>query len=116
VTSKNERAFYRIIRDEQATHWDFMSNEARRRQPRRPLLPTQRRLWRGLSHFDSLEIARAAARQTPSIGSFIAEIVVPDDAEIEIEQTGRPGHYTIWASPGRMLGYVRRVFPVNVVD
>ena len=43
----------------------------------------------------------------------MAEIVVPDGAEVEIEQTGRAGHYTIWGSAGRMLGYVQRVLPVE---
>ena len=107
------RTFYRIVQNNPPTPWDFTWNEARRRQPRRPLLPAQRRLWRGLSHFDTLEAARAAARQTPALGAFIAEVVLPDDVGVEVEQTGRAGHYTIWASPGRMLGSVRRVLPVE---
>jgi hypothetical protein len=107
------RTFYRIIRTDSATLWDFTSNEARRRQPRRPLRSAERRLWRGLSHFDTLAAANAAARQTPALGQYIAEVVLPDDTDIQVEQTGRAGHYTLWGSPGRLLGYVRRIEPVE---
>jgi hypothetical protein len=72
-----------------------------------------RRLWRGLSHFDSIDAARAAARHTPTLGAYIAEVEIPDDAELEIEQTGRASHYTIWGPPARLPGYVRRVVPVE---
>jgi hypothetical protein len=106
------RTFYRIVKTDPPTAWDFTSNEARHRQPRRPLNPEGQRLWRGLSHFDSLEAARAASLHTPALGSFIAEVTVPDDADVEIEQTGRAGHYTIWGSPGRMLAYAGRTVPV----
>jgi len=106
------RRFYRIVRGNQATLWDFSSNEARGRRPRRPLDTEGRRLWRGLSHFDTLAAAQAAARRTPELGQFIAEIAVPDDTDVDIEQTGRAGHYTLWGTPGRLLSYVRRVMPV----
>jgi hypothetical protein len=105
--------FFRIVRGDRATLWDFTSNEARGRRPRRPLDAEGRRLWRGLSHFDSLSAARAAARHTPEIGRFIAEIIVPDDAEVEIKQTGRAGHYTLWGTPGRLLSCVQRIIPVE---
>lgn len=110
------RILYRVVQTDPPTLWDFTSNEARRRRPRRPLDTVGRRLWRGLSHFDTLEAARAAARNTPALGHFVAEIAVPDDDSVEVERTGRAGHYTMWGSPGRLLGYVRRVVPVEGVD
>ena len=112
MTSSNVRIFFRVVRAREATLWDFASNEARGRRPRRPLDAEGRRLWRGLSHFDTLAAARAAASRTPELGEFIAEIAVPDDTDVEIEQTGRAGHYTLWGLPGRLLSYVRRVVPV----
>ncbi|MCC7369208.1 MAG: hypothetical protein IT306_12340 [Chloroflexi bacterium] len=106
------RRFYRIARDNPPTAWDFTSNEVKGRQPRRPLLPSQRRLWRGLSHFDTLDAARAAALNTPALGKYVVEVDIPDDADVEIEQTGRPGHFTIWASPVQLLRCLGRVVPV----
>ena len=106
------RSFYRIVRTDLPMLWDFTSNEARGRRPRRPLDSEGRRLWRGLSHFDSLDAARAAALHTPNLGAYIAEVEIPDDADLEIEQTGRAGHYTIWGSPARLLSSVRCVVPV----
>jgi hypothetical protein len=107
------RSFYRIVRTDPSTLWDFTSNEARGRRPRRPRDSEGRRLWRGLSHFDSIDAARAAARHTLALGAYIAEVEIPDGADLEIEQTGRAGHYTISGSPARLLGYVRRVAPVE---
>jgi hypothetical protein len=78
------------------------------------LRSAEQRLWRGLSHFDTLEAARAAARQTPALGPFIAEVVIPEDEDdIHVEQTGRAGHHTVWGSPARLLRYVERVVAVT---
>jgi hypothetical protein len=107
------RSFYRIVRTDPSTLWDFTSNEARRRRPRRPLDSEGRRLWRGLSHFDAIAAARGAARHTPVLGASMAEVEIPDGADLEVEQSGRAGHYTIWGSPARLLGYVRRVVRVE---
>ena len=107
------RVLYRIVRSNPPTAWDFTSNEAKGRVPRRPLRAHERRLWRGLSVFDTLDSARAAAQQTPTLGDFIAEIAIPsNDESILIEQTGRIGHYTVWGSPARVLRYVRQVVAV----
>ena len=58
----------------------------------------------------------AGRRATPALGQYIACLEVPDDANLEIEQTGRAGHYTLWGPPGALLALVVSVEPVDAVD
>src|SRR6266540_3057332 len=99
MAAEPPRVFYRVVRTDPPTLWDCTSNEERGRRPRRQLDAAGRRLWRGLSIFDTAEGARQAARTTPGLGSFIARLEIPPGALLEIERTGRAGHHTLWGRP-----------------
>ncbi len=83
---------YRTVRHDPPEPGDFLSGEAEGK-PR----PIEKyvRFWRGFSTFDTLEIARVKARRNPAQGKFIAELVIPDDAGIQFEESFGPGHYTV---------------------
>jgi len=58
----------------------------------------------GISVFETEEQARRQAHQYPQLGSFIVELDIPLDANVECERTTRTeGHWTIWASPAYLL-------------
>ena len=109
--------FFRIIQGDQPNRWDFMSNEARGIPPRRPLTPRDRDLWRGVSYMATLESARERVQSSPWLGLYIAEIVVPSDAAIRVEQTTRhPLHYTLWADADAMLSWFVRLWSIDAVQ
>jgi hypothetical protein len=57
-----------------------------------------RRLWSGLSVYQTEEQARAQIRRSPMLGNYIAELHVPTDGSIRLELDNGPhGHSTIWA-------------------
>jgi hypothetical protein len=112
MTAGRIGVFYRVVRTDPPSRLDFTSNEARGRQPRRPLDARGRRLWQGLSAFDTASGARHAARTTPALGSYVARVEIPPGAQVEVEQTGRFGHYTLWGQPADILRMVVAVEPV----
>ena len=59
--------YYRIIRSDVATLWDFQSFQARGQQFRRPVDPETYRISFGLSAYDTLERARANAQKRPAL-------------------------------------------------
>lgn len=111
------RSFYRIVRRDRPTRRDFLSNRAKRGEPRPDLPERLQVLWDGLSVHDSLEQARRQAREAPWLGTQIAVIVVPEgaDGSIRWERTipNNPGHHTLWGDPDDLLGCVERVVPVE---
>ena len=75
--------------------------------PRRPLSPVDRDRWRGVSHYASFATAVAAARAAPRLGRYIATVRIPVDQAVRVEQTGRDrDHFTVWADPAALLGWV----------
>lgn len=111
-----ERSFFRIVKANPPGRRDILSNQGRRGEfP--PHLPSHlRRLWDGISVHDSLDHARRQARETPWLGSYVAEIKVPDGASARIrwERTilNNAGHHTLWGDPDDLLGFVVAVVPV----
>lgn len=96
--------YYRIIKSDQATHWDFLSAQERRQQFRRPLDPETLRISFGISVYDSLEAARANARLRPYLGTHIVPIEVADDSLIQAEQTTKKmHHYTLFGPVGELF-------------
>jgi hypothetical protein len=92
------RTLYRLVRSNPPTLDDFMSYEALKVPPRRPLTSRQRDHWRGVSFYATQAAARLRARASPQLGSFIAEMQVPDEVQVRIEQGGRDlDHYNVWA-------------------
>jgi hypothetical protein len=92
---------------------DFRSFAAQGRLPRHEE-PDVRRLWDGVSVYDSAEHLRRLVRNRPHLGTFVAELTVPDDGSIRYEKTRGAGHYTIWASAAELRGSVVDVTPVEL--
>jgi hypothetical protein len=107
---------YRLVRNMPPTQRDFMSHEALGVPPRRPLSDEDRRLWKGVSHFDSLDVAFTRGMTSPWLGDFVATVHIPVSAAAHIEQTGRdPSHFTVWSTAESLLSWVASVDPIERV-
>jgi hypothetical protein len=108
--------FFRIVRNDPPTRRDFLSNQARRGDPRPDLPPYLRRLWDGLSVHATEEASRRQAKENPYLGSFIAEVRIPDEhpASVRWERTipRNAEHHTLWGEADTLLTWVVRVVPV----
>jgi len=108
---------YRIIENDPAVEWDVLSHAERGIRPR-SANPEMLHRWRGISVFLDRQRAHWQAAGNPWRGdAFIAELDIPDSLLVEIEQTGRPGHYTLWADieiRRAMLGYIVHLEPVDM--
>jgi hypothetical protein len=110
------RTFYRIVKHNPPRRQDFISNfEKRGKVP--PDLPSHLlRLWDGLSVHETEAHAQRQARETPWLGSFIAEVSLPEQAlpSVRWERTipRNPGHYTLWGNADDLLLRVSRTLPI----
>jgi hypothetical protein len=103
---------FRLVKSGRPTEADFISNYALG-LPLRHDTPETRRLWTGLSAFDTESRARRMGRRYPWLGSYIAELLIPADAGIRWERTtATRGHFTIWGSAADVLACVVRVVPI----
>jgi len=80
------RVFYRVVRTNPPSLVDFMSNEALGRRPRRAMSERDRDRWRGVSHFDSPQLASFTARASPWLGPFVATVVLRPWASIRWQE------------------------------
>lgn len=72
--------------------------------------PERARLWSGLSVFATLAQARRQARRFPALGTFVAEVQIPDSVDVHLERTLRtPGHFTLWGEAELLLNWISRV-------
>jgi hypothetical protein len=98
--------FYRIVRDESPTADDFRTA----RDDGLPLFNEKYfREWaEGISVYNDLEFTiNRARRNKTGLGRYVATIVVPDGAGIEVAKTLKdPRHYTIYASGDQILALV----------
>lgn len=106
---------YRIVQHNPPTIDDMRSYHELSVQPFRDDAET-RRLMQGISLYNTVQQACNQAASAPRLGGrFIAELRIPSDAPVTIERTGtQRGHHTLWGSPDGILGYVSRVFPIEV--
>jgi len=89
--------YYRIIKSDQSTLWDFQSAQERGQQFRRPLDPETLRISFGISVYDSLEAAIVNARARPHLGTHIVPIELEEGGAILAEQTTRKrNHHTVF--------------------
>lgn len=110
------RRLYRVVRSTPATPEDFTSNADRGRELTSPT-PERRRLWRGLSCYDSEERARKKALQVPLLGNFIATLEIPAGTAVQSERTtNSAGHHTIWGDPDLIASCVTAVVPVSRIE
>src|SRR5436190_16414212 len=101
------RTFYRVCKSWPATRQDFVSDEAKGKPPRRQ----QREnpiLYRGISVRESAEELREVMARA-GLSGMIVELVLPDNAPVEVHKTLGPGHYTLVCDPDQMLGFVLRL-------
>ena len=103
--------FYRIVEMSPPALGDFLSDKAQGRLPRSE---THRRLWDGISVYATEQQARRKVQDYPFLGSFIAQLEIPDQASVRIERTLRRsrGHHTLWGDPAYLLRCVVSVIPV----
>ncbi len=108
-----EQRFYRIVKTDPPVRRDFLSNQARRGEPKPDLPPPLRRLWDGLSVHDTLTESLRQAREIPWLGGYVAELLVSREGECacrwERTVTHNQGHFTLWGDPDDLLGCVVRV-------
>ena len=105
------QTFYRIVQTDPPSIRDFLSYADRGMAV--PTDPDLRRLWYGISVYDTLDRALSRARKQPTLGTFIAEIQIRWGQGIRAERTGhRRGHHTLWGEPTALLSCVTRVVPV----
>jgi hypothetical protein len=105
---------FHVVTFENPPPEDFRSMLAQGEHPRygRDNPETYRRAA-GVSCYRTADQARDLARRVPELGSFIAEVFIPDDScAIEVARTGRGGHHTVWASPSYFVSHVVSVEPV----
>lgn len=105
------RRFYRIVQSNPPTREDFVPKPPRTV----PRNPEKARLFTGLSMYATLMQARRRAAESPWLGTWIAEVTVPDDSGTPFERTTTgEGHYTLWGDPALVLSFVSAVFPASV--
>lgn len=107
---------YRVVRTDPPTVAEFRSHEARgHRLP--PGAPEEtRRLWSGISVYETAERARQTALDYPRLGTYIAVLDIPEEGPIGAERTTNSlGHYTLWGDAVTMLACVVAVRPVAAV-
>lgn len=100
--------FYRIALTNPPSVDDFLSDKARGEPP--PPDPNHYHLWDGISVFNTETQARNKGRDYPFLGSFIAQLDIPDNAPVRWARTLRtPGHHSVWGDPTYLLGCVARI-------
>jgi hypothetical protein len=108
------RTFYRIVRNDPPSLDDFKSY-LELGIPLRREDPEARRMAAGISVYSQRRQAARRARLRPSLGRFIAELVIPDGSVVTFQRTGlEHGHHTLWGPAELLLSYtVAPVLPVE---
>jgi hypothetical protein len=79
-----------------------------------PSDPELRRMWQGISVYDTIERAQNQARKHPRLGAYIAELHVTWGQGVHAERTGhRRGHHTLWGDARSLHSCVLSVVPVQ---
>jgi hypothetical protein len=106
------RHFFRVEKSATPSVADFRSNRAKGRTIPSHLPPELHRLWNGLSFYDTFEAALTKAKESPGLGTYVSELVIPTDGTIRWERTTRdPGHHTLWGEPEDLHRCVVHVSP-----
>ena len=103
--------YYHLGKTDWPTRDDFLSREARDLAPVRQD-PYYEPINKGVSVVASLEHARALRDRFPRTNwRYAAKLEIP--REIPMEQSFWEGHYTVWATPEQLLGWVVEVVPLG---
>jgi hypothetical protein len=103
--------FYRITKSNPPTVEDFKSH-AELGLSKPPDLPQRR--WEGVSMWNDIERATALALRRPKLGTFIAEVELPDSVERAPE--GSPGHFEVYGSAIDLHSRVVQTQPVRQAE
>ncbi len=103
--------YFHLVPDARPSREDFLSHEARGIPPRKADARSAD-LNRGVSLLDTLDRAKELRALFPRLGAYAAMIEIPSG--VRIEPTLWEGHYTAWADPDDLLGWVVEV--VSAVD
>jgi hypothetical protein len=77
--------------------------------------PEERRLWDGISAFDTEDRARRKPLNFPFLGSDIWTLDIAEDGLIHYERTTRSrGHFTLWGDPDLILSPVVATMAVSL--
>ncbi len=107
------RRLFRILNENPPGEFDFKTYAERGQRPVRDD-PMFLRLMNGLSVMDTLESARRKGRGKPwKSRGYVAELLLPDEETVTIEQTTRdPHHYTLWCDEEIVRASVVNVVPI----
>jgi hypothetical protein len=106
---------YRIVLENPPSERDLMTYEELD-IPVTSSDPDAPRMRTGLSVFVTLSDARKKAKGLPWRGRcLIAEIVLPEGANYQLEQTGQHSrrHYTLWCDRQLVRASISRILPVK---
>lgn len=108
------RSFFRIVQADPPTREDFLSHQSRKGAPP-PHIPVElRRLWGGISVYDTETHARRRANRSPYLGRYVPELRLAERGLVNYEKTTRDRHhYTVWGEPNDLLQSVVGVVAVE---
>ena len=108
------RIVYRIVVTNPPTDADYMTYEQLGKALDRDD-PESVRMRSGYSVYLQFNHARDRGRRFSwKSNCFVAEYVLSDDDDYELEQTSRnPKHYTLWCDESLLRGRERRITPVS---
>lgn len=89
-----------------------MSQAERGKQPPRTLPPEKLRDWDGVSVLETLEQARRFQTRFPYLGSYAAELHIPESVPLIITPADENGHFTIKAPGAVLIQYVVSITPL----
>jgi len=101
---------WRTVRANPPTEADFLSQKARGRSRRGA--PVDQ--WEGVSTFDNLAVAAAAARRWKQ-GTHLARLVLEPASPVRWARTRGEAHYTLSGTPAELLACVVEVVPLDTV-
>jgi hypothetical protein len=112
--TEQSRTFYRCIEAVPVAERQFWSNDALGEELRPPLTPERRRIWQGVSVYDSLKRAMHRAPKLRPPRRWIAVVRVPLRGPMTYAKTLRdPAHFTLWGEPQALLNCVVPVVEVE---
>lgn len=108
------RRMFRIVNDNPPGESDFKTYAERGQRPFRDD-PVLLHLMDGLSVMDSLDAARRKGQGKPwKSRGYIAELLLPEQSAITIEQTTKdPHHFTVWGDEEIIRNSIVRVVPIE---
>ena len=104
--------FYRVVDNREPVEWDFMSNFAKGKPPRRSEI-TNPAEHRAISAFSDLEGARYIQARYPRMGRYVAvvdfELADTPIGIVKADDDPESTHYNLTGEPSTFLRCIREV-------